>query len=270
MQKAVGLCVNADFNASMKKQISSFTKGSKNVWQLTKRIRGKTDNDATKIKIAGHQSIDDTDRANSVAKIFEKSHSITANYKHDNDKEVRSSVNAFQFFSRLYCQPPQIELTEMQQTIRSLKPFKAPGLDSIQNVLLKHLPHSAIAWLTHTFNKCFSLSYWPQSFKIAKVIPILKAGKPATDATSYRQISLLSAVGKLLEKLVNTRLVNFIEEKNLLPQFQFGFRKGHSTGKAIKQQKSSNFFNATKNLKSQQVLFCLTLRKRSIPSGMMD
>lgn len=84
-------------------------------------------------------------------------------------------------------------------------------------------------WLTKIFNKCFSSSYWPKNFKIAKVIPILKAGKPSIEASSYRPISLLSATGKLLEKVLQKRLINVIEEKNLLPNFQFGFRRGHST-----------------------------------------
>lgn len=199
------------------------------MWQLTKRIKGKSDNNATKIKISGRQSIDDNDRANCIANISEKSHQITSDFKHANDTEVKSTVSAFNVFSRLNCQLPQIEFAEVQQIIRALKPFKAPGIDAIQTILLKNLPISAIAWLADLFNKCFSLTYWPQNFKTAKVIPILKAGKPATDPSSYQPISLLNATGKLLEKLVHFRLIKFIEEKNLLPNFQFGFRKGHST-----------------------------------------
>jgi Reverse transcriptase (RNA-dependent DNA polymerase)/Endonuclease-reverse transcriptase len=229
LQIAVDCSVRNDYNESMAKHIKQFTKGSKSMWQLTKRMKGKTDNNATKIKIEGCPTIDDNDRANHVAKIFEKSHKITSGYKHTNDTEVKQRVNSFHAFSRFSCQPSQIEIIEIQQIIRSLKPFKAPGPDSIQNVLLKNLPNSAIAWLTNIFNKCFSLSYWPKSFKIAKVIPILKAGKPPTDASSYRPISLLNATGKLLEKVLQKRLINFVEEKNLLPNFQFGFRRGHST-----------------------------------------
>lgn len=200
LQKAVDLSVRNDYNESMAKHIKQFTKGSKNMWQITKRIRGKTDNNATKIKIDGRPTISDSDRANFVAKIFEKSHKITADYKHENDTEVKNSVRAFNIFSRLNCNVPQIEHAEIQQIIRSLKPFKSPGPDSMQNVLLKNLPNAAITWLTKIFNKCFNLVYWPKNFKIAKVIPILKAGKPPTDAQSYRPISLLNATGKLLEK----------------------------------------------------------------------
>lgn len=229
MQKIVVENVNADYNASIEKQLTSFKKGSKNMWQITKRLKGKTDNNASKINISGRLAVDDTDRANCVAEIFEKSHSLTSKLKDPNDKEVKNTVNSFYSFSRFTNQTKPIECNELQAIIRSLKPFKAPGLDGIQNILLKNLPSSAIAWLTHTFNKCLSLSYWPKSFKMAKVIPILKAGKNPSEASSYRPISLLNAVGKLLEKIIYVRLVKFIEDKNLLPNFQFGFRKGHST-----------------------------------------
>lgn len=166
-QKIVDFCVRADYNASTAKHLKSFSKGSKNMWQLTKRIKGKTDNNATKVKIEGRPTIGDTDRANCIAKIFEKSHQITSKYKHANDVEVKNTVRSFQLFSRFDCQPPRIEFAELNQIIRSLKPFKAPGPDAIQNVLLKNLPVSAIPWLTDLFNKCNSSSYWPKSFKIA-------------------------------------------------------------------------------------------------------
>lgn len=45
-------------------------------------------------------------------------------------------------------------------------------------------------------------NYWPKSFKYAKVIPILKSGKPPSDVKSYRPISLLNAIGNILEKVI--------------------------------------------------------------------
>lgn len=138
-------------------------------------------------------------------------------------------MNAFHFLSHSNVQPPQIEFDQMQPSIRSLKPFNALGPDAIKNILLKNLPKSAILWITNLFNKCINMSYRPQNFKIAKVVPILKAGKQATDPNSYRPISLLNAVGKLFEKIVYIRLIKHIEEKSLLPNFQFGFRRGHTT-----------------------------------------
>ncbi|VVC25786.1 Reverse transcriptase domain [Cinara cedri] len=58
---------------------------------------------------------------------------------------------------------------------------------------------------------------------------LLKPGKPQEVITSYRSISLLSSLSKLLEKLLLKRLKPIIEEKHLIPDHQFGFRNKHST-----------------------------------------
>src|SRR5262249_29132693 len=58
---------------------------------------------------------------------------------------------------------------------------------------------------------------------------ILKPGKKVTDKKSYRPISLLPIMSKLFEKLFLKTLKPIIEEKNLLPNHQFGFRQRHST-----------------------------------------
>lgn len=56
-----------------------------------------------------------------------------------------------------------------------------------------------------------------------------KPGKPAEDVTSYRPISLLPVPSKVLERLLLTRLMPIIEEKQLISEHQFGFRRKHST-----------------------------------------
>ena len=69
----------------------------------------------------------------------------------------------------------------------------------------------------------------PTSWKVAKVIPVQKPKKPPSDPMSYRPISLLSFLSKLLERIIASRLTSFITQNHLLPDFQFGFRKKHST-----------------------------------------
>lgn len=58
---------------------------------------------------------------------------------------------------------------------------------------------------------------------------ILKPGKPKNEITSYRPISLLPTISKLFEKLLLKRVIPIMEEAQLIPQHQFGFRKKHST-----------------------------------------
>ena len=68
--------------------------------------------------------------------------------------------------------------------------------------------------------------------KIAKVIPVCKKGD-SDIVSNYRPISLLSIFDKLLEKIVCTRVTNFLSLNDILYDYQFGFRKFHSTNLAL-------------------------------------
>jgi len=50
---------------------------------------------------------------------------------------------------------------------------------------------------------------------------------------NYRPISLLSNINKVFEKLLHTRLVNFLDNNNIIYNNQFGFRKKHGTNHAM-------------------------------------
>lgn len=72
----------------------------------------------------------------------------------------------------------------------------------------------------------------PQKFKLAKIIPVYKNGSEVC-VNNYRPIALLSVFNKILEKLMFSRLMSFINQSNLLYNKQFGFRQNHSTLHAI-------------------------------------
>lgn len=99
----------------------------------------------------------------------------------------------------------------------------------IDNLCLKALPRKGVKYLTLIINECLRLGYFPKVWKLSKVIPILKANKPPECPTSYRPISLLSSVSKVLEKVIKKRLFDFTEDNDILPPQQFGFRPEHST-----------------------------------------
>lgn len=230
LQREINKLVLTDHNDMWNKTLRTISKGGKKLWKLSKEFKGKTDSNASKIKITNCQTTSDSDRANLLADIFERAHTTTASYKHENDRLVSQTLNAFNTFSNMPINEiPTINVQEIRNIIKTSKSFKSPGPDGIQNILLKNLPASAIEWLAKLFDKCLHLNYWPSNFKTAKVIPILKSGKASSDAHSYRPISLLNATGKILEKLIYNRLTTFIEDKKLLPPVQFGFRRGHST-----------------------------------------
>lgn len=67
------------------------------------------------------------------------------------------------------------------------------------------------------------------------MVPILKPSKPSNSVHSYRPISLLSSLSKILEKVLKTRISKFIDQHGIVPPNQFGFRPFHSTTHQIKR-----------------------------------
>ena len=68
--------------------------------------------------------------------------------------------------------------------------------------------------------------------------PIPKPGKDKTEATNYRQIALTSCICKTMERMINDRLVWFLESNNLISGNQAGFRKNYSTNDHLVQLES--------------------------------
>jgi hypothetical protein len=122
--------------------------------------------------------------------------------------------------------------TEVERIIMSLKEDSAVGWDGISNKILKTFRHIMVPPLTHIFQKCISEGIFPKCLKKSVVIPIFKSGSKAQVA-NYRPISLLPATSKILEKIINNRLVQYLEKNALLARTQFGFRSKLSTADAV-------------------------------------
>ena len=111
---------------------------------------------------------------------------------------------------------------------------KSTGPFSIPVDLLKMIPDLIIFPLCEIINLSFSTGKFPDSLKIAKVIPIFKNGS-VLEVTNYRPISLLSIFNKIIEKLLYKQLYDFLSNNNILFDNQFGFRKNRSTTLALIQ-----------------------------------
>ena len=115
----------------------------------------------------------------------------------------------------------------------NLKAKKASGYDDISNRLLKNIPEIALLSLVDIFNACLKIGYFPDEWKIGKIIPIPKPGKDHSLAGSFRPITLLPVIGKVFEKVILSRLLEFELEKPVLINQQFGFRAKHSTTQQV-------------------------------------
>ena len=148
---------------------------------------------------------------------------------------------------------------EVRAAVKRGKNMKAPGNDGIFNLVLKKLSNKAYRHLAAIFTRCFELDYFPTRWKQGKIIPIPKPGKDPTNPSSYRPISLLSAVSKVFERLILYRLLEFVEEHNIFAPEQFGFRKGHS---AVHQLvRVENFIHRNKMLSNNTAMALLDVEK---------
>ena len=112
--------------------------------------------------------------------------------------------------------------------------------------------------LTQVINSSFEEGIFPEQLKMAKVIPIYKGGSK-TEVSNYRPISLLSAFSKIFEKLVHTRVYNFLQKNESLYDMQFGFRAGRSCEHALLTAK--NHILSALNKKQTALLLLIDFSK---------
>ena len=122
-----------------------------------------------------------------------------------------------------------LTIGEVNNALREVKNGKAAGPDGIHPGFLKNLGPKSKDRLLEIFNKAWKEGNLPQDWRTAIICPLLKDGKPPEKIESYRPVALTSCVGKVLEKIIGTRLSYWMERKGLMNRFQAGFRKWHST-----------------------------------------
>jgi hypothetical protein len=121
---------------------------------------------------------------------------------------------------------------EIANIIDSLKSDSSPGHDRIPSKFFKYCRNDVAPVVSHLANLCFAQGVFPTELKRSLVTPVHKSGNKS-DPNNYRPISVLTSISKILEKLINNRLVQYLNKFNLLSNSQFGFRKGKSTEDAI-------------------------------------
>ena len=117
---------------------------------------------------------------------------------------------------------------ELNNAIFKMSRGRAPGLDGVSNEMIKCLWHSAHKYLLELYNSCLREGKFLTQWKRARVITLLKSpDKERTHPRSYRPISLLSGLGKILERLLVGRLMSLMNGRWNLAQY--GFVEGRCT-----------------------------------------
>ena len=121
------------------------------------------------------------------------------------------------------------EFVSVLQTLKN----STPGHDNISNKMLQECHPSYRSELLALLNCSLCSGVVPREWKYGLVVLILKPSKPKEEISSYRPITLLPSMGKLLERILKYRLEYCIEQKKILSPSQFGFRPGKNTEQVV-------------------------------------
>ncbi|KFM66622.1 Hypothetical protein in type-1 retrotransposable element R1DM, partial [Stegodyphus mimosarum] len=129
---------------------------------------------------------------------------------------------------------PEFTNREILQVLRELPQRKAPGPDGIDYRIIKLVIRTNINIFNTLFNRLLQAGSFPKCFKVGQVVLFLKKNKDPKQPESYRPICLLSALGKVFEKLLIARLRHHLLISEYLSPIQYGFTPGKSTLHALK------------------------------------
>lgn len=214
-----------------REQITNAGNDSRKIWQAIKNITNtakvkQSSQELLKLAPTPDKSLDEINNCfANVGKL------LAENILRDN----RNTGNGNSFYSQPFKNSfvlTETDPKEVNSLIMSLKNNCAVGWDKISNRLLKEFRGILVPPLTYLFNQCFRVGVFPTALKRSVIVPVYKAGE-RDRISNYRPISLLSSVSKILEKLINTRLINYLEKHKLLSDSQFGFRRARSTSDAV-------------------------------------
>ena len=130
---------------------------------------------------------------------------------------------------------------EIFKIIASLDKSKSLGPNSLPIYILKLYNNFFSEKLAKIINVAFATGIFPELLNLAKVIPTFKKGNKLL-CENYHSISLLSVFSKIFEKVIYTRMYDYLMKNNLIYKRQFGFRNNHSTNHAL--------ISLSKNIKS--------------------
>ena len=136
---------------------------------------------------------------------------------------IDANQNSFMFFD--------CTVNEVHNVIKNLK-NKRKGLDEIPIAIYKKICDIISKFICDFINNSMSTGVFPDSLKIARIVPIHKSGSKR-DTNNFRPISILPTLSKVFEKVMHKRMMKFIEKYKLLYSDQYGFRNRKSTSDAI-------------------------------------
>ena len=197
------------------------------VWKKVRKLCGRyVPSPLPHLKVGNKLITDNEEVANKLGEHFSNISSPKRELVKKNQKKIDITINLNSGKDESY--NIRFSYKELVNALDSAE-SSAPGEDSIVYEMVRHLPEHAKIFFLKILNKIWETGILPKSWKISLIVPVKKPNKNATSASSYRPIALTSCLCKVMEKMINTRLVWYLEKNNLISPFQYGFRKNRST-----------------------------------------
>ena len=209
---------------------------TKQLWQIINRVISSTQD---KTNIISCLKIDNIKTYNprQIAEGFGKYFASVGESFAKRIRKSKQSIN--DLLSKIDRNPASLfarptDSQEVKRLIMQLPNKSSSGFDCISNIMLKEICPALVDILTDLFNQSLSIGIFPELMKEAEVVPLFKSKSPL-EITNYRPISLLLTLSKILEKIIYSRMYNFLNETNQLFISQYGFRAKHACDHAISE-----------------------------------
>ena len=164
---------------------------------------------------------DSVEKANILAQVFDGKQST-------DEVNLPSSC-----FPKVLLRSCAFRSTELRTYLDDLDSYGGVDPQGFLPVFFKHISKVLAPKLAVLFRSLLRSGSFPPCWRLANVTPIPKGSSPTSNPSEYRPISITPILSKVFERLISRRIYRFVEDLNLLPRNQFGFRKGLSTMDAL-------------------------------------
>ena len=224
-----------------KKYFEQHKSNSKKQWEMINHLLNRKRKNDSMIRLQndkGETLTSNVDIAKSFSDYFSN---IATNIKSNINASTPSDPGGFnRHLNKPVSNSIFLNPTNAEEIGDIIKKFKNKATLDTKIDALKHASTSQnfLGVITQLVNSSLEEGVFPSELKIARVVPIHKAGNRRL-VSNYRPISLLSTFSKIYEKIMHKRVLDFLDSNDSLFESQYGFRPGRSCEQALLNAQSS-------------------------------
>lgn len=204
--------------------LNQMSKGSKEFWGEINKLRGVTERGVGEINYDGMVVSDKKTVSNLFVKFFtNKVNNLLVDYEPKQWEEISRNLNVNNQTMFL--------LEDVRKALNRLSNKKSTGMDNLSGFFIKKFSATLLPYLTHLVNLIVTTGTVPETWKIAKIIPVHKKGSKSL-ISNYRPVSNLPSIAKVFELCILGKL-EYLDQDKLHSISQHGFRRNHSTQTAL-------------------------------------